>query len=233
MAVKEALSFWQDQLLTQVVKVELDNKTAVPLINKQGTVRSRLLHSLAVDLLTWCQTRRIQLRAVYLPGWKNVLADKLSRPNQVLTTEWSLRESVVKWLFQTWGQPHLDLFASRENSKLPIYVSPVRDPQAYAVDALSLDWRGMYAYAFPPTAMMIRVAQKLQTTSQCQILLVAPYWPQRPWFPTIVKYAKGKPLKIPLTPNPLSQKLGNGKWVTHMNPEYLNLHAWLLCKGQS
>jgi hypothetical protein len=28
------------------------------------------------------------------------------------------------------------------------FVSPVPDPRAYAVDAMSLSWEGMFAYAF-------------------------------------------------------------------------------------
>jgi hypothetical protein len=65
--------------------------------------------------------------------------------------------------------------------------------------------------------MMIRFARKLQVMSQYQIILAAPFWPQRPWFPT----GGGKPLKIPLTPNFLSQRLKNGKWVALLNPDYL------------
>ena len=37
-------------------------------------------------------------------------------------------------------------------NKLPLFVSPVPDPMATAVDALSLSWENLDAYAFPPTA---------------------------------------------------------------------------------
>ena len=47
--------------------------------------------------------------------------------------------------------PASDLFATRFNNKVPLFVSPVPDPMATAVDALSLSWEDLDAYAFPPT----------------------------------------------------------------------------------
>ena len=84
------------------VKVESDNKTIVALIYKQGTVKSFVLHRYTTILLLWCQTRNVRLLAFYVPAILNVLADKLSRPNQIIHTEWSLRHSVVQLIFQTW-----------------------------------------------------------------------------------------------------------------------------------
>ena len=43
----------------------------------------------------------------------------------------------------------VDLFASRLNNKLPLYVSLVPDSQAMTQDALSLKWQYLDAYAFP------------------------------------------------------------------------------------
>ena len=53
-------------------------------------------------------------------------------------------------VFDTWGQPNLDLFATRYN-KCPIFVSLTPDARALDTDALTIDWEGMFAYAFPPT----------------------------------------------------------------------------------
>ena len=41
------------------------------------------------------------------------------------------------------------------------FVSPVPDPLATAVDALSLPWEDLDAYAFPPTAILGKVVEKL------------------------------------------------------------------------
>ena len=49
----------------------------------------------------------------------------------------------------------MDLFATRLNTKLPLYVSPIPDPQAWAVDALNIPWENLVAYAYPPTIVTI------------------------------------------------------------------------------
>ena len=41
-------------------------------------------------------------------------------------------------------------------------MSPVPDPQAWAVDALSLSWENLDPYAFPPSAILGKVEEKLQ-----------------------------------------------------------------------
>ena len=49
----------------------------------------------------------------------------------------------------TWDRPNIDPFATHLNHRLPVFVSPMADPQAVDVDALSIPWNGMYAYASP------------------------------------------------------------------------------------
>ena len=46
--------------------------------------------------------------------------------------------------------PHVDLFASSLNKQTDIYCSWVNDPQALGIDALTLSWQNMFAYAYPP-----------------------------------------------------------------------------------
>ena len=82
------------------------------------------------------------------PGRLNMIADKLSRLGQTIQTKWSLHPEVFKAICSWWHQPQVDLFATRFNNKLPQFVSPVPDPQAWAVDALSLSWEGLDPYTF-------------------------------------------------------------------------------------
>ena len=49
-----------------------------------------------------------------------------------------------------WFTPHVDLFATRLNHKVPLYVSPVPDQNAWDIDALNKNWLGLTAYAYPP-----------------------------------------------------------------------------------
>ena len=61
--------------------------------------------------------------------------------------------------FQTFGESPVDLFATSLNKKLPTYVSPIPDPQAWEVDALSIPWENLVA--FDPIALLLKVVQKL------------------------------------------------------------------------
>ena len=67
---------------------------------------------------------------------------------------------------------NLDLFATRFNHKLPLYVSPVLDNHAFAIDAFSMNWNHIHAYAFPPTILIPCVLNKIRQ-SQCRIVLIA------------------------------------------------------------
>ena len=65
-------------------------------------------------------------------------------------------------------------------NKLPLFVSPVPDPQATAVDALSLPWEDLATYAFPPAAILGKVVEKLQDTPCKRIIVIAPGWHNMP-----------------------------------------------------
>jgi hypothetical protein len=163
----------------------------------------------------------------YHPGRLNTWADRLSRPDQVITTEWALKQAVADEIFAHLGRPDLDLFANRDNYKLPIFIGSERDPIAFASDAMSLEWKGMFAFAFPPIPLLLPILQKMQQT-QCRILLVAPYWTRMPWFPMLAELALESPMPLPQSPDLLSQTLGNGRSVLHPNPQLLKLHVWNL-----
>ena len=83
------------------------------------------------------QANLIVLRARHIPGRLNVLADILLHPSQMSGTEWSLHPSVFRALTRERRIPFLDLFSTRWNHKLPLFVSPVPDPSAMAVDAVN------------------------------------------------------------------------------------------------
>ena len=125
-------------------------------------MRSGSLCALLWRLLSWCHPRGITLRARHIPGHLNVIADKLSRHNQVIQTEWSLSQPVFTLLCSKWTQPQVDLFATRFNHKLPRFVSPVPDLTAWAVDALSLQWDQLEVYAFPPVSLIPQVISKFR-----------------------------------------------------------------------
>ena len=76
----------------------------------------------------------------------------------------------------------MDLFATRFNNKLPQFVSPVPDPQAWTVDVLSLSREDLDPFAFPLAAILGKVVEKLQGYPCNRIILIAPEWPNMPRF---------------------------------------------------
>ena len=118
-----------------VILVNSDNSTVVAYVNKQGGTRSVTLMEETYLLFHLLQEKQWFLRASYLPGARNVIADSLSRQNQILPSEWSLHPSIVQRILRIWDFPVLDLFVTRRNRKLPLYVCPVLDDQAWAEDA--------------------------------------------------------------------------------------------------
>ena len=127
-----------------------------------------------------------------------------------------------KPLCNRWHQPQIDLFATRFNNKLPLFVSPVPDPMATAVDALSLPWENLDAYAFPPTAILGKVVEKLQDSPYQRLILIAPGWPNMPWFGDLVEMSSQIPLLLPQLPNFLTQPFNQ---TPHRSLTNLNLHA--------
>ena len=189
----------------QIVLVATDNTTVVSYINKQGGMRSGSLCALLWRLLSWCHHRGITLRARHIPGRLNVIADKLSRHNQVIQTEWSLSPQVFSQLCSRWPPPLVDLFATRFNHKLPWFVSQVPDQAAWAVDALSLSWEHLNAYAFPPVSLLPQVVSKIRDQGCHRMILIAPGWPNMPWFWDLVDLSVQIPFTLPLTRDLVTQ----------------------------
>ena len=212
--VSLALQRFKDQCQNQTVLVATDNSTVVAYINKQGGTHSAEMCDLLWKIMTWCHRYQITLKARHIPGCLNVMADLLSRLNQVQSAVWSLHPQVFKQICLKWFTPHVDLFATRLNHKVPLYVSPVSDQNTCDIDALNINWSGLTAYAYPPTALLHRVIQKVRQ-SNCLIIVIAPGWPGMPWFWDLVQLSTEVPLQLPVSRTFLKQ---SHNYVFHSDP---------------
>ena len=149
------------------------------------------------NLLLWCYQRGISLKVRYIPGRFNILADRLSRMLKPVPTEWCLNQTIANLVFSMSGYPSIDLFETSLNNRLPAYVSPIPDSKALAMDTLSVSWDYIHGYAFPPFHVIPAILNKIHLF-QCRIVLVAPLWPQRSWFPDLLQLLVAPSLSLPM-----------------------------------
>ena len=227
-AVWQALKKFSRILSGKAVRVMIDNRTVVAYIRRFGGTHSKTLNDLALKVQRQALNMNTILWPVFIQGYRNVTADSLSRRGQTQETEWSLNHSVLQKVFEKWGQPWLDLFATRDNKQLDQFVSPFPDPEAYQVDALSFTWEDLgLIYAFPPSKIVPEVIRKFRNSSGTQMILIAPLRAASSWTPELIQLSRSR-IRLGKNPDLLSQTV-QGKGLTfHGSPVCFNLHAWLL-----
>ncbi len=223
-AVQRSVAAFEEIVTGHKILIQSDSSTVVAYLNKQGGTRSSLLCAHTLKFLTWCREREIAVTAAHIAGVTNVLADDLSRGLKTAPTECSLAPHIVQTVFDRMFYPSVDLFATVCNKQLPVYCTRFSDPGAYAVDALSVSWSGLAAYAFPPISLLNRVVQKI-ARDECEIILIAPFWPQHLWFRPMVDLLRGRPLLLPQVPDLLRRP---GDLAPKLTIEALKLTAWPL-----
>ena len=161
LAVEYGLQYFAPQISNSTVALFADSSTAVAYLRNQGGTRSqrhRSAHSQVGGSLL------VVLTPQFIMGRNNVLADSLSRPNQILGSEWTLKAEVFQNLRKRWPVS-IDLFATSLNHQCCPYFSPFHDPNALGTDALLQNWNGWQAYDFPPWSLIPAVLKKLWSSS--------------------------------------------------------------------
>ena len=228
-AVFQAINQWLCRLRNSSIMIATDNSTVVSYLNKGGGTLSLTLCRAAKEILELADRNAISVRARHIPGRLNVLADSLSQRNQVIQTEWSLSRQVANQIFEIWGTPSLDMFATRYNNVLPMFFSPIPDPRALATDALSENWSGMWAYAYPPFPLLAKTLRKVKL-EKARIILIAPLYQKATWYPLLLSLLVDNPLSLPNVWDLLFQPRSK---IVHANPAAYKLHAWRLSGTQS
>ena len=229
-AVHQACIAFREHLKGKVTRVHIDNTTAVAYIRKEGGTCSYLLTRDARMLLQWCDRNQVTLIPVHIAGVRNVEADRLSREGQLLSSEWSLTRAEFQKIKDHLGTPTLDLFATAENRRVPAFISPVPHPEAQGVDALSLSWPShQLLYAYPPTALVPVLLQKVRQNRGLKLILVASTSPTKPWHADLLRLSLQTPLPIARSMFTVWQvPSGRLSHQYHTQPELLQLGAWLI-----
>ena len=178
------------------ILINSDSLTVVAYINNQGGTTSHGVCDLALELWEYCIDRNIKIKANHLPGIKNSRADKLSRMGKS-DHSYSLSQEYFNKKVSEMSFPlTIDCFASRLNFKINKFVSHFYDPLSSWVDAFTISWVDN-VYLFPPLPIIDRVISKFISDKTGHGLLVCPYWPSQPWFPSLLDLLIDPPFFIP------------------------------------
>ncbi len=166
-----------------------DNVSVVFNINHHGGTRSLKLLQAAHKLLVWADTHLSSLRAIHIPGHLNKLADALSR-SVPRVGEWQLHPEIVQLIWNTYRPADVDLFAKIQSTQCPRWFSLSKEAGSLGLDVMAHSWPSGLLYAFPPFPMIWLVLSCIGVTSQA-LLLIAPCWPNKPWFRLLLHLLKG------------------------------------------
>lgn len=181
------------------ILLKIDNKTAISVINKMGSVKYKKLNNQARQLWQWCEDRRIFVFATYINTLENVIADKNSRIKNV-DTEYSLNNEIFLDVTKKLGVPEIDLFASYLNKKCKRFASRFPDPESEFVDAFTKNWKNLKAYIFPPFSLLPKILSKIEN-DQAECLVVFPIWKTQPWYPKLESMIRSEVVFLNPRPN--------------------------------
>ena len=207
------------------VLIRSDNMTTVAYINRQGGTRSLGLLRIAIDLWEWTNVNLLSLRAHHIAGRRNCAAEIMSRGGP-RPDDWSLHPRLAEMLWSWFGKPEVDLFASRENYKCPLWFALSNsDSPPLGVDALShAPWPRKKLYAFPPVRLILPILSRVRE-ERATLILVAPMSPSARWLAELSALAIDGPRRLPSWRDALSQASSIRALPTIAGHQ---LGAWLL-----
>ena len=148
-----------------------DNKTASSYVNNKEGIKSEFCNKIAKELWVWSTLQDMWVLGTHIPGTQNAEADSFSR-NFNETIEWRLSTHLFQNISSMFGNPTLDLLASRINYQIDRYISWKPDLKALAIDAFSIKWNVEFYYIFPPFSLLGQVTAKIYTDKTKAILVI-------------------------------------------------------------
>ena len=119
------------------------------------------------------------------------------------------------------GSPVVDLFASEENAKCPMFFA-FSGVSTLGLDAMAHEWPEGLLYAFPPLSLIPPTLERVRGQG-LTLILIAPGWGS--WRSEISRLLYDEPWQLPLRRDLLTQA---GTEIFHPRPADLDLWAWPL-----
>ena len=95
-------------------------------------------------------------------------------------------------------------------------------------DALAQPWAGWSVYAFPPINLIQKTLLKIRSERVEEVIMVCPYWPNRPWFTLLLQMSIAQPIELPVRIDLLTQRLEGKGVLYHPDLRKLRLTGWRL-----
>ena len=177
------------------IRVKSDNQTAVAYVNGMGGSKSYECNLVAIQIWEWAIAKQIWISVEHVAGVKNKEADEESR-NRNNSGEWSLSQLTFQNIIESFKvTPTIDLFASRLNHKVDVFVSWFPDPLATKTNVFLHEFSHEIFYAFPPFNCIEKFLKKVQLEN-LEGIIVVPCWSTQAFFPSLTKILIDFPLCI-------------------------------------
>lgn len=193
-AISFALQRHGPALQGATIKIRSDNATSLACIRNQGS-RSAELTEVAAKILRSAASWRIRFILAFIPGVRNTTADNLSRWFRSDLYGYQINPIAFEAIQHRWGPLSIDLFASDANRLLPRFFTWGYSEEAEGIDAFQQRWPAQ-AWAHPPMALIPRVLQKVQRDGVQRLVLLAPDWPTKAWWPVLQQLKIAEPLRL-------------------------------------
>jgi len=196
MAIYNVLQSLYANCSNRHIEIQSDNVTAIKYVNDMGGMTCKIMDNLAKKIWNWCIERHIFVSAIHIAGVDNVDADYYSR-NFSDSSEWMLKKQIYDRICKQFFAPSIDLFASRLNKQIDVFVSWFPEPGAVFADAFHMSWHTVIPYIFPPFSLMGKIINKLKQDEVERAILVFPLWRSQYWFPSLMEIISDFPVRLP------------------------------------
>ena len=193
-AIYLAIVYFLPKFHSKRISIKCDNSTAIAYFNKIGGTHSKSLCILALEIWVILRDNSISCHASHISGLENNAADFLSRHSHY--HEFALSSEAFSFVRSCLSFPlELDLFATKDNKKLPLYCSLFTDPNCFKTDAFSFTWPSNI-YIFPPLPLISRALMKTFRDEVEFCLFITPAWHTLPIIPILTKSLIDSPIFI-------------------------------------
>ena len=189
-------------MLNKIVLVATDNTTVVSYIKgRRHEVGPTLCPTM--DNLDLVYQETSDSKARHIPGRLNVVADKLSRLGQTIQTEWFLLPEVFHSMQQVASAQNSLIYHEVQQQVASVWVTSTRSP-GHSSGCSQSTRVGSESIHLPTISHIGRVVEKLQNSPCKRVILIAPGWPNMPWFWDLVAMSSQISLSVSNLPNLLT-----------------------------